>query len=460
MKSHVKPPTVDAPTTYAHELFVLVDLLELGFDKEFQLRSDTSRQPHFKHELEIRLRAKNQQQYVYHVHIGDGRALTELRLPKRTIALEAAYKLPAQLPFGAYELSVTSYPDRVNQPDRKAQLLAAGSVTKSDTSGGTLKTTGELRFAHPLIRPLAIRAQTLVQGARLGGAIAAEQKASARVELDIFRTAEQTLVLSAWAGRELDTQTLRTVNTTCGASAKSAGFAVDAQADAHAGASWDRREVSAAFGWNGGKDCGQLAAYVFAGAETGAEAGVRAGDVDAVRVTAKQSADGNCALLVALQPVLVPQAKPLRASVKTTGWRSVQVQVTRPGAFSADAELTWAKVALVQLSDGAGKELLKAQVALDAAHLLAADVQMAKPEELKKFAEDRSKEVRANGEDAWKALGEMADRGKERVKELAEKLRAAAPDVEAAKKAYAETAKKFGEELLADKTLKELYDNL
>lgn len=459
VKSILNGPTLQAPAAYDHELFVLVDLLELGFDKEFQLQSQTSRDTAagYKHELEMRLRTKDQsQQVVYHVLVGAGKALAELRLPKRTLAIEAVYRIPkpADLPFGRYEYSISSWPDRANAPAKTAQLTFSTDVQRP-SADGVVQTAAELKLTHPLVRALSVRAQAAVPG-RVADALAGgAQKAGAKLELDVFRLPAQAIVLEANFERTLDLNT-RSTNASYVVSARSAGLDIDAGAQGHAAASLDRRQASAAFAAHCGADS-RFAASTLA-ADDRVEASVRLNDDELFRIDGvlKQATDAQLTATVQAPG----STKPLRANVQTKGWRSVTAQVARPGVFSADAELTWAKIALVQLTDGAGKELARAQVALDAAHLLATEVRLADKAAVQKFAEQVRAKAAAESELVAGVLKERAQKQRARAEQMVKTLQAAVPDVAAAQKAYEEEVKKLGEELLADKSLKEAYDYL
>lgn len=184
---------------------------------------------------------------------------------------------------------------------------------------------------------------------------------------------------------------------------------------------------------------------------------VRAADVELLRI------DGAVKPELKLTGLLRPPAgsgKPLTGTVRQAGAGSLVAEVKRPGTFAAGAELTWAKVAKAELSDGAGKELFRAQVALDLAHLLETEVRLSEAAELKQFAATLREQADKEGAEVRAALDERLKVRTAQLQAHVQNVRAAVVDVSAARAAYEEGVKQLGEELLADKTVKQVYEQL
>lgn len=444
VKSTLKPATLDNPTSFDHDLFILVDLLELGFDKEFQLKAVTYRKPGaFKHDLEVRLKSKDNVQYVYRVLVDNAKASAELVLPKRTIAVDAVYRVPNKDIFGQYEASISTYLDKANQPTKKATLAFSGSLAKKDQK---VSSRAELKFAHPGVKELRITGSSEFN--RNAGI-----KAAAKLELDIFKQPDQAITFNANFGRN-DLAVNNGYNATYSADVRSPGLGLNYAVDGHSAFSIGRRQISSGASVTGGVTNTRFGYFAYGSTEN-VQLIVTALDENLVELEGTYNPDTSSVSAVA-SGKLIGANKQFNADVKTTGWRSVKANLNLNKKLNIDAELTFGKTAQVVVSGGAD-ELVRAQLALDREHFLENTLKVDEAK-LKDTIGNARTQLRSDA-DAYKTkVREAADKYVNAVKEQTQKVRDAIPDFAGVREAYEKEAKKLVDELLADKSLKQIYD--
>lgn len=443
VKSTLKPGTEENPTTFDHDVFILVDLLELGFDKEFQLKAVTHRDPaNFKHDLEVRLKSKDNVQYVYRVLVDNAKASAELILPKRTMAINAVYKTPTKDVFGQYEASISTYLDKANHPDKKATLSISGNLLHKDHK---VSSRAELKFAHPALKELRITGSSEFN--RNAGT-----KAAAKLELDIFKQPDQAITLSAKYGRD-DLAVSKGYNATYSANVRSPGLGFDYSAEGHSAFSMSRRQVSSGGSFTAGVSNVRFGYFIFGSTEN-AQLIVTALDENIVEFNG--SIDPAIPSLTAVASGKMIGNKPYTAEFKANSWRSLKANMKGNNNLNWDAELTLSKIAKIVLNSNSG-ELIRAQVALDREHFLASEFRVDSAK-LKSAVSAARDQLRTNADATKKQLRERLEKYGADLKTQAQKVRAAVPEFQGIQESYDTEVKKLVDELMADKSLKQIFD--
>lgn len=443
VKSTLKPGTAEEPFVYEHDLFILVDLLELGFDKEFQLKATTYRKTAaFKHDLEVRLKSKDNVQYVYRVLVDNAKASAELVLPKRTLAVDAVYRVPNKDIFGQYEASITTYLDKANHPDKKASLSVSGNLVAKDQK---VSSRAEVKFAHPALKELRITGSSEFN--RNAGV-----KAVANLELDIFKQRDQAITLNANFGRN-DLAVSKGYNATYSASVRSPGLGLDYAAEGHSAISVAGRQVSSGGSVTGGVSNVRFGYFIFGSTEN-AQLIITALDENIIELDGSINPSTSSATASASGKLI--GNKPFTADIKANNWRSIKANLKGNSNLHWDTEFTLGKVAKVVLN-GNGGELICAQIALDRDHFLTSEFRIDSAK-LKSAITAARDQLRSDVDVSKKQLRERLDKYGDAVKTQAQKVQAAIPDFQGIRESYEKESKKLVDELLADKSLKQIYD--
>lgn len=340
-----------------HELFVLVDLLQLGFDKEFHLKADTVYSGKtFKHDFETRLKSKENVQYVYKVYVDQSKANVELVLPKRTMALEGVYKLPVNSVLGTYEISITSFMDKKNQPTNKAILGLFGNIQLTDNKLFT--TSGEFKFAHPSLKELRISGKSTINKH--------EQKATGTLEIDVFNTKEQTIIVS---GGFENVGSNKDMNLTCHFDTTSQGLQLNFGFDAFAAASLNKREVSASSSLRSGISDLNFRAYVF-GAEDKAILTINGLNEEIVNIVFDHQNSQKTTLKA---KVNLFGSKPFIADFSASDLKSFRANFVRDKLFNINGEVTLGKAINLNVNGASNTEIFKGKIALDETSFLASE---------------------------------------------------------------------------------------
>lgn len=346
-----------------HELLMIIDLVQLGFDKEFHLKADTVRtSTKFEHDVVMRLKSRDNVQYVYKVYVQNGKASAELVLPKRTLFIESVYQIPKTLQ-GKYEVSISTYADKANKPNSKTTVGFIGNVQLTDNNRGA-KTHGELKFSHPALKELRIVGNGQVN--------ADTQLANGKLEIDIFKNADQAVIVSGkYENTDLSGQA-KSFNVSYGLDVSSKGLGFQYGLDGHAAASLDRRQVSAGVSLISHLPDLRVGAFAY-GSEESLQLIVTGFARDILKVDGQYARDTASSNLKATLHVL-SSSKPTVVTLKTVGYRSIKATLNREKLLRANGEFTWGKEASLVVNGGANdKELFKGKLALDQAHFLDSD---------------------------------------------------------------------------------------
>lgn len=343
-------------TNFDHELFIFIDLLQAGFDKEFHLKADTKYNANtFKHDFETRLKSKDNLQYIYKVYIDKSKANVELVLPKRTMAIEGVYKLPSKSLLGTYEVSISSYLDKKNEPKNKATLALFGTIDLTEDK--RLVTYGEFKCSHPSVKELRLIGKSEFNKA--------EQKATGTLEIDIFKNNNQAIILNGSVGN--NETGLKRFNITCAFDVKSQGLGFEYGIDGHAAASLDRRQFSASGTVTSAISDLRASAYIF-GAEDKIELAVNGFNEEILNIDFQHKKDTHQTNLKATAHLL--GSKPLIGDFSASDLKSFKASIVRDKLFNINGEITVGKGIILNVLGASDKEIFKGTVGLDESNFL------------------------------------------------------------------------------------------
>lgn len=169
-----------------HDVLVLLDLRELGYPYELELKSKNIRENlNTLYNLDARIISSNNLKYQLTVAADPTATTIQLTLPKRQIVFETKQQIPDrhQL-FGRYEQSAAFYIDKLQRPNDVARVSAVLDVTGVEQVSFIGK--GQLKVEHPTIRPLSISGTF--------DANRNQRVLSSELTFDIFRSPEQKIV--------------------------------------------------------------------------------------------------------------------------------------------------------------------------------------------------------------------------------------------------------------------------
>lgn len=217
---------------FKHNLEMSVDLRNVGLPHEFGLKSETSREAlKFSHTFDAYLQSKDKPEYQYSVFINPKEAGILVSMPKREIALDAAYKYPQNF-YGVYESTVTFFIDKRNKPQMKSEVGFKGEIKHSGTSAMSGK--GDLTFTHPKVKPMRVGGEFEVNSETMTG--------NTKLEFDIFTKPMDMIVITSKVGNT-DTSG-QGFNFTSDFEIYSKGLGFNVKSHEHVGLSLPRREFN------------------------------------------------------------------------------------------------------------------------------------------------------------------------------------------------------------------------
>ncbi|EDV90902.1 GH23970 [Drosophila grimshawi] len=217
-----------------HDVLILVDLRELGYPYELQLKSKNNRQG-FKNQynLDGHILSGNNLKYQLTANVMPTATTIKLTLPKRQILFETTQRLPTDGKlFGHYEQSAAFYIDKLQRPNDVARVLAVLDI--SGVEQVALNAQAHFKVEHPTIRPLSISAK--VEAHR------EQQILNTEIVFDIFRSPEQK-VIAASQIRNIKTQS--GFNITSNQQIRSSGLQFQYELNTHSALIPDTRDFSA-----------------------------------------------------------------------------------------------------------------------------------------------------------------------------------------------------------------------
>ncbi|CAG9770462.1 unnamed protein product [Ceutorhynchus assimilis] len=170
---------------YDQVLEINLDLRKLGLSHEFGLKSVTTRK-HWviDHTVDAHFQNNENSKYQYSFYVHPSEAGISLATPKRIVALEAKNQLPKNLKDGGKGSGeISFFMDKKNHPNKKTALTWAIDVNLKG------RISGDAKFTHPgLTKPLSASFTATRDGTPYNG------KLDVSGELDVFAQANQKLI--------------------------------------------------------------------------------------------------------------------------------------------------------------------------------------------------------------------------------------------------------------------------
>lgn len=426
---------------FTHHLLVTVDLRPLGFAHEFNLKADTKRDGYFiDHTFETQIQSADQNKYQFKVYVNKLKSGVELSIPKRTAVIEAAYEYPKQSPLGVYRTVLTIYLDKKNHPEKYSTIDFRSDIGKRGNKKYAI--TGQLVAKHPSVRELSVFTQSEVD--------IDTQSISSKMTFDVFRSREQAIVVEA----KLDNSdhSLKGFNITSALSLKSNGLGLNYLFLENTAVSYARRDFSYTYEFRGPTSKERFGVYLVGNIQK-TDLSVVAFDEDLLRGVAK-----------------VDSAKKtieLESTVKLLGSEPIQTHVgvslgaanahIKQGKFlSIEAEAAISK-ALTFKAIGNQKTLLNINIALDQAHILSTDYDV-NDKEFKDFLKTAKAKLLDDTKKARSEFEAHLAQAKNKLTGQINTIKENLPDFSKFNAEYKAELEKFSEDLLADKSIKELVE--
>jgi len=426
---------------FTHNLLVTVDLRPLGFAHEFNLKADTKRDGYFiDHTFETQIQSADQNKYQFKVYVNKEKSGIELSIPKRTAAIESTYEYPKQTPIGVYRTLVTIHLDKKNKPDKYSTLGFRGEIGKRGAKKWAV--TGQLVANHPSVRELSVFTQTEVD--------VETQSIASKVTLDVFKTRDQAIIVEA----KLDNSdhSLKGFNVTSELSLKSTGLGLNYLFRENSAVSYARRDLSYVYELRGPTAKERFGVYIVGDASK-IDLNAVIFNEDVLRGVAKVDAEKKTIDLESTVKLLGSEPINTHVGVSFSG---ASATVKQGNFLTIEAQAAINK-ALSFKAIGNQKTLLNIQVALDQAHLLSTqyDVQ---DKEFKEFLKTAKAKVIDDTKKARSEVETRANQAKQKLTEQINAIKGNLPDFSKFNAEYKAELEKFSDDLLADKSIKQLVE--
>lgn len=440
IKSNIKKASFDS---FKHELLVAVDLRELGLSHEFGLKAETARSGFLlDHTVDMHLHSQDAGKYQYSIYMHPKSAGAVLTLPKRIVALEAEFKYPGDV-FGRYDASIAFYVDKKNKANDRALLGFTGETNKFGTAG--VKSSAELKFEHPLVKPLKISANSEVD--------LSAYSAQGQMDVDVFDKPNQKIVIVAKYGNS--NKAGRGFNYTSEFSANSVGLGFNLGYTGHAALSLDRRQLSAGGSLTGPVNDVKLETYFFAGEDL-LEVIVQAFNERIFFVHGTYDIKTHSGV-VNTEAKLIGST-PLVGVANYRGFQSLDFNYKKDNLIAVNGQYDFGKLARLTVSS-ANEELFNGKIVLDQSHFLSSEYKV-DDAKIKTFFKTFQQNLKTETEKSQQFWIQQYEKIQQQLKRNFETLKTAIPDFKRLQTEYTNSLEKLGDELLSDKSIKELFEFL
>ncbi|CAH0549657.1 unnamed protein product [Brassicogethes aeneus] len=443
---------INGAAHYNQELEINIDLRKLGLTHEFGLKSVTNRDGWVvDHTVDVHFQNKEKSKYQYSFYVHPKEAGWSLTTPKRIVAMETKADYPKNVlkAGGKVSMDVSFYLDKKNQPAKKTSLNSWVNINKAAMEG-------EIKFTHPgLQRPLSASLKSTAQGEK------GNRQVSVTVELDIFAQPGQKIVIQQNAVSKSDLKSKATFKNTV--SAKSTGLNININwsdeysADKEQMVTDVSRKLDIQIG--GTKLSNEVSAKL---SKTQANVLVRFLNTDVLKVTSKINLSKDQQIVDT--EVSSYDKNPIVSKLEIKNWNTMKYEAgfknTPNKKLVLSSGLIPGQIADVRsdlITPGGKVNLFHASLKLDDANFLKPDygVDSKKIHEvLTNVRGDVSKYVSGMKE----LQNKWVNTGKKVSNELSEIAKKAVPNMGPVKEYYASELKKLREEVMSDKTIKDLSE--
>ncbi|KAH8252425.1 hypothetical protein KR038_010706, partial [Drosophila bunnanda] len=424
-----------------HSTLILIDLRELGYPYEFELKSQNTRQGlKYQYHLDSFIVSGNNLKYQFTANVQPSSSVLKLTLPKRQLVLESAQKIPKNGNiFGHYEQSVAFFIDKLNRPDDVARLSAIVDVSGKERVA--LNAQGVIKVEHPSIRSLSV-------SGRFDGNLE-QQTANSEIVFDIFRLPEQKVIATnefsnARSKKGINLSTISTI--------KSSGLKFQYQVKVNADVDPEAQELKLNLDLNTGKN--SLKATSFLNKEK-VEISLSESNNQIVKLIGDFNKQKRSAKINSKLQILNKKPLEVTAEVQPT---FAKLSVKRQDLIDSFAEIKLGKEFKFDIS-GSGKQLLNGRVALDPTNFLQTNY-VASEENVKEFWANVESEVNKDTEDISHNIKNKFNQLKQEGEAIVKLAQDACPDFTKLKAKYDETVKAFIQELETDPSIAPIINGI
>ncbi|XP_030379753.1 apolipophorins [Scaptodrosophila lebanonensis] len=419
-----------------HAVIVLVDLRELGYPYEFELKSKTTRQGFkYQYNLDSAIVSGNNKKYQLTANVVPTSLIVTLVLPSREVVFETTQQIPTDNKvFGHYELSAAFYIDKANRPNDVARVVAAVDVGGVERIAVNAK--GQVKLEHPTIRPLVISGSL--------GANREQRFVNTEVTIDIFRTPDQKIIASS----ELrDTQGQNGFNITSRQQLRSTGLQLQYELNAHSAFNTKTTEFSSGAELQSATSELKVGAFVIANKER-LEVLVNALDEQILHIAGNFNTQKSIVKLNTKLQAFGQKPVEITSEVHPT---LAKITVKRQGLVDANAEVKLGKEFKFDIV-GSGKPLFNGRVALDAANFLQTTYK-SNDQDVDGFLKSAEAEIKQETEVVTQKIKQRFEKLRQRVEEQVKLAKESTPDFQRLKDSYNSNAKAIVKELESDPSL-------
>ncbi|BFG06654.1 apolipophorins [Drosophila madeirensis] len=425
-----------------HSTLILVDLRELGYPYEFELKSQSTRQAFkYQYHLDSFIISGNNLKYQLTASVQPTSSTIKLAFPKRQILFETSQKTPESSIFGHYEQSAAFYIDKLERPEDVVRVSAILDVSGVEQVAFNAK--GHLKVEHPNIRPLSISGNV--------DANREHQIASAELVFDIFRLPEQKIIASSVIK---NTRAQQGFNITTTQQVNSNGLKFQYELNGHTAVNTEAQEFSFGVGLLSGNGNVKVGAYALANKEK-LEISVDVLNDTILRIIGdfnrqKRSAKFNSKLQV-FDKIPIEIASEIQPTF-------ARVSLKRQDLIDANTEIKLGKELKFDIS-GRGKSLLNGRVALDAANFLQTTYK-SNDDDVKAFLLIVEAEVKKDTKDITEKLKQRFEKLRQESEQILKTAKEAQPDFSKLKTKIDENLKTIVQELEIDPSLAPIIDGI
>ncbi|KAH8342748.1 hypothetical protein KR084_005641, partial [Drosophila pseudotakahashii] len=425
-----------------HSTLILVDLRELGYPYEFELKSQNTRQGFkYQYHLDSFIITGNNFKYQLTANVQPTSSTIKLTLPKRQVLFETAQKIPTDGNiFGHYEQSASFFIDKLQRPDDVVRVSAILDVSGKERV--TLNANGQIKLEHPTIRPLSISGS-------LNGNVD-QQVASAEVVFDIFRIPEQKVIGSSELRNSRSSNGFNIGSTT---TVKSAGLQFQYQITTNAAVNTEAQEYNFGLELHNNGEYNVKAKSVLN--KENLVISLSESNKQIIQIVGDFNRQKRVAKFTTKVQVLDKTPIEIASEIQPT---FAKISLKRQDFIDGNAEIKLGKEFKFDVS-GSGKQLFNGRVALDATNFLQTNYAF-NDEEVNAFLLNAESEVNKDSEYIAKNIKERFEKLRQATDKNVKLAKEATPDFSKLKGKLVENAKGLIQELEADPSIAPIIDGI
>ncbi|ALC48137.1 Rfabg, partial [Drosophila busckii] len=424
-----------------HAVLILIDLRELGYPYEFELKSKSQRHG-FKQQysLDSHVVSGQNNKYQLSINLTPSSSILKVTLPKREILFESTQKLPTDGKiFGHYEQSAAFYIDKVQRPNEVTRFSAIMDITGVEKVA--LNAQCYLKIEHPTIRPLSIEAKIDANGE--------QHNLKSEIIFDIFRVADQKVILS----NELSNAAVKNgFNITSVQQVHSSGLQLQYKLNSHAAFNGETRDLSGATELRSSANNIIAGASVF-GNKDRMEILISGLNEQILHVTGNINWQKRVAVMNSKMQVFGQKPMEILTEIQPN-WAMISLK--REPLIDANAEVKLGKEFKFD-AVGNGKPLINGRIALDAANFLQTSYKT-NDEDITSFLNAADVEFKKEMDDIAALTKARFEKLRHDLNEQVKLVQSSAPDLTKLKLSYDDQMKSIVKELESDPSLKPIID--